>query len=99
MATTKKSFTAKRKLTETQLALLKIIGERPLTFKDIERTSRIPKPTFAAFVRTAKGLGLVQTGEIHGYYYAITQKGRKVVLLSERMEEALGNGSESHETG
>ena len=89
MTTTKKSSTGRKRLTETQFALLKVICSRPVTFKEIELARKIPKPTFAAFARIAKELGLVQTGEIHGYYYAITEKGRKVVLLSERMDEAL----------
>lgn len=62
---------------------------RPATFRDIELASRVPKPTFAAFARRAKEMGLVQTGVIHGYYYAITEKGRRVVHLSKRMDEAL----------
>lgn len=89
MGTTKKS-TKKKRLTEKELTLLKAITERPLTFRDIEKSQGTPKPTFASFVRNAKRLGLIQTGEIHGYFYYATGKGRKVVCLSERMEEALG---------
>ena len=93
MAIARKPHTAKKRLTETQLALLKMVCARPLTIKDIQLASRVPKPTFAAFARTAKKLGLVQTGEIRGYFYYATQKGRKVVFLSERVDEALGDGN------
>ncbi|MEW6329713.1 MAG: hypothetical protein AB1468_06410 [Candidatus Micrarchaeota archaeon] len=76
-------------LTATHLRILKILAERPATIKDLQETYKISKPTFAAFARLAKELNLVQTGEICGYYYMITPKGRKILSLSAEIEEAL----------
>lgn len=79
----------RKKLTETQLKILRLISDRPVTFKDLEQTHRISKPTFAAFARLAKELNLVQTGELCGYYYAITPKGRKILSLHEELDDVF----------
>jgi DNA-binding MarR family transcriptional regulator len=79
----------RKKLTETQLRILRLLSERPVTFRDLEETHSISKPTFAAFARLAKELGLVQTGELCGYYYAITPKGRKILSLHAELEDEL----------
>lgn len=79
----------KTKLTDTQLKILRIISEKPVTIKELEQSHNISKPTFSAFARLAKDLNLVYTGELRGFYYAITPSGRKILSLHAKLDNAF----------
>ncbi|MBI4399875.1 hypothetical protein HY570_03940 [Candidatus Micrarchaeota archaeon] len=80
-------------LSKTSLRILELIYDEPLTLRDMEKQG-VSRPTFLKFVNQAKKLGVIKTGELKGYYYILTKKGRKVLKYAKAIKKELERESE-----